>query len=77
MFFGHLYVFVETWMDLETVIPSEVNQKEKNKYSIIFLTCGIYKNETDELISKAEIKLQMYLSIVLIRFLVHAPLQLE
>ena len=24
--------FVETWMDLETVIQSEVGQKEKNKY---------------------------------------------
>ena len=26
--------FVETWMDLETVIQSEVSQKEKNKYHI-------------------------------------------
>ena len=24
--------FVETWMDLETLIQSEVSQKEKNKY---------------------------------------------
>ena len=24
--------FIETWMDLETVIQSEVSQKEKNKY---------------------------------------------
>ena len=24
--------FVETWMDLETVIQSEVSQREKNKY---------------------------------------------
>ena len=24
--------FVETWMDLEAVIQSEVSQKEKNKY---------------------------------------------
>ena len=24
--------FVETWMDLETVLQSEVSQKEKNKY---------------------------------------------
>ena len=29
--------FVERWMDLETVIQSEVSQKEKNKYRI--LTC--------------------------------------
>ena len=27
--------FVETWMDLETVIQSEVTQKEKNKYRIL------------------------------------------
>ena len=33
--------FAETWMDLETVIQSEVNQKEKNKYRIISLICGI------------------------------------
>ena len=26
--------FVETWMDLETVIQSEVSQKEKNKNRI-------------------------------------------
>ena len=27
--------FVETWMDLETVLQSEVRQKEKNKYHIL------------------------------------------
>ena len=27
--------FVETWMDLETIIQSEVSQKEKNKYRIL------------------------------------------
>ena len=27
--------FVETWMDLETVIQNEVSQKEKNKYRIL------------------------------------------
>ena len=32
--------FVETWMDLETVIQSEVNQKEKNKY-ILMHVCGL------------------------------------
>ena len=31
--------FVETWMDLETVIQSEVNQKEKNKYRILTHKC--------------------------------------
>ena len=33
--------FVETWMDLETVIQSEVSQKEKNKYSLLMHICGI------------------------------------
>ena len=30
-----------TWMHLETVIRSEVSQKEKNKYRIISLICEI------------------------------------
>ena len=33
--------FAEMQMDLETVIQSEVSQKEKNKYHIISLKCGI------------------------------------
>ena len=33
--------FVETWMDLETVLQSEVSQKEKNKYHILTHICGI------------------------------------
>ena len=33
--------FVEMCMDLETVIQSEVSQKEKNKYRILTHTCGI------------------------------------
>ena len=32
--------FVETWMDLETFIQSEVSQKEKNKYHILTHICG-------------------------------------
>ena len=31
----------ETWMGLETVIQSEVSQKEKNKHSILTHICGI------------------------------------
>ena len=30
-----LIVDVELWMDLETIIQSEVSQKEKNKYRIL------------------------------------------
>ena len=51
--------FVEMWMDLQTVIQSEVSQKEKNKYRIVTHICGIYKDGTDELICKAEIETQM------------------
>ena len=51
--------FVETWMDLETVIQSEVSQKEKNKYCILTHICGIQRNHTDEPVCKAEIETQM------------------
>ena len=33
--------FVVMWMNLETVIQSEVSQKEKNKCHMVSLTCGI------------------------------------
>ena len=33
--------FVETWTDLETVIQSQVSQKEKDKYRILTHICGI------------------------------------
>ena len=33
--------FVEMWMDLGSVIWSEVSQKEKNKYCILMPICGI------------------------------------
>ena len=33
--------FVEMWMDLGTVIQSEVSQKEKNKYSMLTHIYGI------------------------------------
>ena len=33
--------FVETWMDLETVIKCEVSQKEKNKYGVLMHICRI------------------------------------
>ena len=33
--------FVEKWMDLETVIQSEVSQKEKNKYRMLMHIYGI------------------------------------
>ena len=33
--------FVEMWLDLESVIQSEVSQKEQNKYCILTHICGI------------------------------------
>ena len=33
--------FAETWLDIDTVIQSEVSQKEKNKYHILMHICGI------------------------------------
>ena len=51
--------FAESWVDPEIVIQSELSQKEKNKYHIILLICGIWKNGTDERNGKAEIETQM------------------
>ena len=48
--------FAEKVMDLETVIQSEVIQKEKNKCCILTHTCEIQENSIDELICKAEIE---------------------
>ena len=33
--------FVGTWMQLETLILSELSQKEKDKYPMISLICGL------------------------------------
>ena len=46
------------WMELESVIQSEVSQKEKNKHHILTHICGIQKNGTDEPICKAETETQ-------------------
>ena len=36
---------VVRWMDLESVIHSEVSQKEKNKYRMLTHICGIQKKK--------------------------------
>ena len=33
--------FAATWMDLKIILLSEVSQKEKDKYHMISLICGI------------------------------------
>ena len=45
---------VATWMGLEITMLSEVSQTEKDKYCMILLTHGTWKNDTDELIHKTE-----------------------
>ena len=50
--------FVETWMDLESAIQSELCHKKKNKYNILKHICGIQKNGTDESVCKAEVETQ-------------------
>ena len=33
--------FATTWMELDSIMLSEINQSEKDKYHMISLTCGI------------------------------------
>ena len=35
--------FIATWMDLEIIILSEINQTEKDKYQMTSPVCGIFK----------------------------------
>ena len=48
----------EDMVDLETVIHSEVSQKEKNKYHILMHICEIWKSGINDLIHVAEIETQ-------------------
>ena len=38
---NEIELFVVRWVDLESVIQSEVSQKEKNKYRMLTHICGI------------------------------------
>ena len=42
---NEIELFVVRWMDLETVIQSEVSQKEKNKYRMLTHIYGISKKK--------------------------------
>ena len=33
--------FATIWMELEQILPSEINQIEKDKYNMISCVCGI------------------------------------
>ena len=43
----HIESVLMRWMNLEPIIQSEVNQKEKDKYCILTHIYGIYKNGTE------------------------------
>ena len=51
-------LFVEMWVDLESVIQSEVSQKEETKYRILMHVCRIKKNGTNEPNSGAGTEMQ-------------------
>ena len=54
-------LFVVRWKDLESVIQSEVSQKEKNKYCMLTHMYGISKkNGHEEPRGKTGIKMQTY-----------------
>ena len=42
---NEIELFVVGWMDLESVIQSEVSQKEKNKYRMLTHIYGIQKKK--------------------------------
>ena len=45
---NEIELFVVRWMDLESVIQSEVIQKEKNKYRMLTHIYGILKKKNHE-----------------------------
>ena len=57
---NEIELFIMRWMHLESVIQSELSQKEKNKYLMLMHIYGIWKNGTDEPSGREGIKMQMY-----------------
>ena len=52
-------LFVVRWLDIESVIKSEVSQKEKNEYLMLTHIYGIKKNCSEEPRGRTGIKTQM------------------
>ena len=48
------------WMKLESIIQSELSQKEKHQYSILMHVYGIYKDGNDDPICETTKETQMY-----------------
>ena len=47
------------WMELEPIIQSEINQKEKHQYSILMHIYGIYKDGNDNPVCKTSKETQI------------------
>ena len=47
-----------TWMDLEGIVLSEINQMEKDKHCMISLVCGIWKVQQMKKYNKKEVDLR-------------------
>ena len=57
---NEIELFAVRWMDLETVIQSEVSQKEKNKYHMLtHIYMEFKKNGSEEPRGRTGIKTQM------------------
>ena len=48
------------WMNLEPIMPSEVSQKEKDKYRILTHIYGIQKDGTEEFTYRAAVEKQTW-----------------
>ena len=46
------------WMNLQPIIQSEVNQKEKHKHHTLTHIYGTHKDDTDEPIGRAAMEMQ-------------------
>ena len=47
--FLHSLLLLTTWMDLEGIMLSEINQTEKDIYCMISFICGIFKEKKAKL----------------------------
>ena len=59
---SEIELFVVRWMDLESVIKSEVSEKEKNKYHMLTHVYGILKKKKshEEPRDRTGIEMQTY-----------------
>ena len=46
---NNVWSFAKTWIDLESIMLSEINQTEKGKYRVILLIFAIWKQNTQTL----------------------------